>query len=254
MKTLLAVAVSSLVFPVLAQAATLTALTSDNHLVAIDGSTRKAMKPVAISGVDGRLVGIDVRPADGKLYGLSDKGVIYALNQTTGVALMVSKLSVPFEAGSSPIVDFNPVADRLRVIGAGGVNLRVKIDDGVTAVDKPLTYQQGSGTAVVLAGGAYTNSMAGAKETALYHLDAGQNAWLLQAPPNDGALQVKGPTGFAKAPLAAFDISTDKMGGNWGWLLTGATLHQVDVATWKTTTQGPVTGLDKSVVDIAVQP
>jgi hypothetical protein len=38
------------------------------------------------------------------------------------------------------------------------------------------------------------------------------------------------------------------------WLLTGATLHQVDVATWKTTTQGPVTGLDKSVVDIAVLP
>ncbi|MFD2263058.1 DUF4394 domain-containing protein [Lacibacterium aquatile] len=254
MKAALAIASASLLLPLVANAAQVAALTSDNHLLMIDSVTRTASKPTLISGVDSRLVGIDVRPADGKLYGLSAKGSIYTLDPVSGRGQMISKLSVPFDAGSSPIVDFNPVADRLRVVAAGGTNLRVKIDDGATTVDKPLTYQQGGDRAVLLAGGAYTNSMAGAKETALYHLDAGQNAWLLQAPPNDGILQVKGPTGIPKQTMAAFDIASDGKGGNQGWLLTGSTLHQVDVATWKTSTTGALKGLGKSVVDIAVLP
>ena len=56
-----------------AQAATLIGLTVDNKLVKIDTSTMAAAAPMAISGA-GTIVGIDVRPADGKLYGLTDAG------------------------------------------------------------------------------------------------------------------------------------------------------------------------------------
>ena len=57
-----------------ADAATLIGLTSDNQLVRIDTEARRASAPVRVSGAPGRLLGIDVRPADGKLYGLTDSG------------------------------------------------------------------------------------------------------------------------------------------------------------------------------------
>ena len=55
-----------------ADAATLIGLTADNQLLRIDTETRRASAPVRVSGAAGRLVGIDVRPADGKLYGLTE--------------------------------------------------------------------------------------------------------------------------------------------------------------------------------------
>src|SRR5690349_7188181 len=95
-----------------ARAATLVGLTADNRLVRIDAASRRAMAPVRVSGAEGRLVGIDVRPADGRLYGLTDAGQIVTLDATTGQATPVSRLSEPFMGGGRATVDFNPVADR----------------------------------------------------------------------------------------------------------------------------------------------
>ena len=56
-----------------AKAATLVGLTADNKLVKIDTATMAASAPMAISGAD-QVVGIDVRPADGKNALSSSRG------------------------------------------------------------------------------------------------------------------------------------------------------------------------------------
>jgi len=40
-------------------------------------------------------------------------------------------------------VDFNPVADRLRVMGSDGTNLRVNVEDGKAIVDGSHKYKEG---------------------------------------------------------------------------------------------------------------
>ena len=122
-----------------AKAATLVGLTADNKLVKIDTATMAASAPMAISGAD-QVVGIDVRPADGKLYGLTAGGQLVVIDHMSGKATPGSMLSQKVALGPRPVVDFNPAADRLRVIAADGQSLRINVDDGATTVDKPLNY------------------------------------------------------------------------------------------------------------------
>ncbi|MEK8106286.1 DUF4394 domain-containing protein [Micromonospora sp. M12] len=83
------------------------------------------------------LVGIDYRIQDGALYGVGSTGGIYSLNPRTAAATKVSQLTVAL-AGTSFGVDFNPAADRLRIISDTGQNLRHNISPGgTTIVDSP---------------------------------------------------------------------------------------------------------------------
>src|SRR3712207_7283487 len=63
-----------------ADPATLIGLTADNQLLRIDTETLRASAPVRVGGAAGRPVGIDVRPADGKLYGLTVSGQIVPID------------------------------------------------------------------------------------------------------------------------------------------------------------------------------
>ena len=56
------------------------------------------------------------------LYGLVDDGTVVTIAQD-GKATMKSKLDTMVAKGVTVTVDFNPVADRLRVIGSDGMNL-----------------------------------------------------------------------------------------------------------------------------------
>ncbi|CAH1692543.1 exported hypothetical protein [Hyphomicrobiales bacterium] len=53
---------------VAAETAMLAALTGGDTLTMIDTTTLKASKPIKITGIAGKIAGIDVRPADGMLY------------------------------------------------------------------------------------------------------------------------------------------------------------------------------------------
>src|SRR3954452_17156438 len=115
-----------------------------------------------------------------------------------GKATQKSKLSMPLPEASAITVDFNRVADRLRVIGADGTNLRINVDDGMVAKDGNLKFadadmHKGETPKVVAA--AYSNAVKGAKETALYDIDATTGRLLKQAPPNDGVLNAIGKLG-----------------------------------------------------------
>ncbi len=246
----------SVATPSAASAATIAALQDGTTIVWIDTDQKKVTGSVTLAG-GASLVGIDVRPADGKLYGLAPDGAIVTVDAKTGVWLKVSQLSEALPAGVPIAVDFNPVADRMRVIGGNGLNLRVNVIDGKATVDGTLKYVPTdaamSKTPMVTAAG-YTNSMAGAKETALYDVDTTAGTLLKQAPPNDGLLTTVGSLGVKLDGPAAFDVWSDGMGKHVGWLLSGGRLHTVDLGTGAATAMGPIAGLKGRVTDIALLP
>lgn len=237
-----------------AEAATLVGLTADNKLVKIDTATMAASTPMAISGAD-KVVGIDVRPADGKLYGLTAGGQLVVIDHMSGKATPGSMLSEKVALGPRPIVDFNPVADRLRVIGADGASLRINVDTGATVIDKPLNYDAADASAAkkpAVAAGAYTNSAKGAKGTELFHVDGGNGALVLQNPPNDGVLKTRGMVGIPAAADVVMDIDNEAEGKNTAWVVAGNAIYTVDLASGKATQVGMIKGLGGKLVDIAV--
>jgi hypothetical protein len=150
-------------------------------------------------------------------------------------------------------VDFNPVADRMRVISSEGVNLRVNVDDGKATVDGALKFKAGdanAGKTPKVVAGAYTNSFKGTTATALYDIDAMTGMLVMQAPPNDGVLNPVGPLGVKLNGATAFNIvaASDT---NSAWLVTGGALYAVDLKTGKAAMAGKVEGLKGSLSDIA---
>jgi hypothetical protein len=238
-----------------AQAQTVAALLDGNRIALVDVKAGKVGTPVTVAG-DGKLVGIDVRPADGLLYGLFADGTVVTIDPMSGKAMKKSTLVTMLPAGSMATVDFNPVADRLRVIGSDGTNLRANVDDGKVTSDGVLNYAEGDmhkGKASKIVAGAYTNAVKGAKETALYDIDATAGTLVKQAPPNDGVLTSVGTLGVA-GDTFAFDIVTTAAGANEGWLMAGDTLYSVDLATGKAMMVGKIAGVEGKVHDIAILP
>ncbi len=238
-----------------ARAETVAALVGDDTIAIVDTSAKKVEKTWKITGISGKVVGIDVRPADGMLYAVIDDGAVVTVDTATGKATQKSKLESMLPAGVMATVDFNPVADRLRIMGSDGTNLRANVDDGKVTRDGNLNF---AGTDAMkemkpsVVAGAYTNSMKGAKETALFDIDA-TGTVLKQAPPNDGVLNTVGKLGMSGTG-AAFDIVSDGNGGNSAWLMSGDTLYSVDLATGKGTAAAKITGVKGTVRDIAVLP
>jgi hypothetical protein len=141
------------------------------------------------------------------------------------------------------------------VIGSDGTNLRANVDDGKVTTDGKLKFADADmhkGETPMIVAGAYTNSMKGAKETALYDIDATIGGLVKQVPPNDGVLNAVGKLGV-KGKAWAFDIATKADGSNEGWLLVDGTLHKVDLATGKATEAGKVAAIAAGR-DMAVLP
>ena len=102
--------------------------------------TRHIGYVTGLTGTDTALVGIDFRVQDGKLYGVGNGGGVYTIDTTTAEATFVNALTVPL-AGTSFGVDFNPAADRLRIVSDTGQNLAHNVNDGgVTVANATLTY------------------------------------------------------------------------------------------------------------------
>ena len=253
--TLAAALVASAAFTGAAQAQSVAALIGDDTLAIIDVGAKSVTKTMKVTGAPGRILGIDVRPADGMLYALADDGTVLTVDPASGRATVKSKLETTLPAGVTATVDFNPVADRLRVIGSDGTNLRANVDDGKVVKDGALKFAEADamkGKTPKVVAGAYTHSVKGAKETTLFDVDA-SGALLRQVPPNDGVLNTVGMLGMT-AEAAAFDITTDSAGRSQGWLVLGDTLHSVDLATGRGTMVAKIAGVSGTVRDIAALP
>ena len=252
-RTILAASAAVIIGAAAAQAAEVAALSGDNTISIVNTSSKSVTKTWKIQGIGGKVLGIDVRPADGMLYGLVDDGTIVTI-ATDGKATTKSKLDTMLAKGVAATVDFNPVADRLRVMGADGMNLRANVDDGKVTKDGDHKYAEADmhkGEKPNIVAGAYTNSVKGAKETALFNIDATIGGLIKQAPPNDGVLGAIGKLGI-KADGVAFDIWSDGAGKNEAWLMADGTLYSVDLATGKATEAAKIAGVSGAVKDIAI--
>ena len=238
-----------------ANAATLLALGADGQLFKIDSSSQKVTATMATISPS-PLRGIDVRPANGMLYALSNDHQLHTLDLATGSASKVASLNKQLPGSGQAVIDFNPVADKLRMLAADGTSFRVNVETGEVVVDGSVAYAaEGpyAGKSAKVVAGAYSNAYAGTQATALYTVDLASSSLMLQNPPNDGIQQAVGKI-VDGLQNAALDIASDGKGGNTAYLLTGNTLHTLDLATGKPTTLGEVAGLPGNIIDIAVLP
>ncbi|MGC9538295.1 DUF4394 domain-containing protein [Streptomyces sp. UG1] len=171
---------------------------------------------MGLSG-DTRLLDLDNRVQNGLLYGLGDKGGIYTIKtppQVSNVTVTkVSQLQVPLY-GSNFGFDFNPAADRLRVVSDNGQNLRHNLNDHTTVEDTTLTTPPSTGpTRGVTASGYTNNDLVAATGTLLYGIDTTKDTLVLQAPANNGTLSTVGSLGFDAQPNAGLDIFSYLSGG-----------------------------------------
>src|SRR5262245_25394132 len=96
------------------------ALTTDNTLYVLTPGSTVYQSLGRVAGIGGNdLIGIDFRPADGRLYALSDGGRLYTINFNVSppTATLVSALNTPrFPSGFQSLMDFNPVVDAIRLM------------------------------------------------------------------------------------------------------------------------------------------
>jgi len=224
-------------------------LVDGKSIVTIDPASRKVTKTVNIRGA-GMILGIDVRPADGMLYGVTSDGNIVAIDIRTGQATVKSKLDKTWTRSAATTFDFNPVADRLRLMSADGASWRINVDNGMVIVDGSHKFKD-AGQAPRVVAGAYSNSFKGTKATTLYNIDAATSSLVTQNPPNDGVLNVVGPLGVTVKGPVAFNIVASGPDQNAGWLAMGGALYSVDLKTGKATMVGRIAGLNGALTDIA---
>lgn len=160
-----------------AQAVTLVGLTSANQLARIDTGNVAAATTTAITGLAAgdRFVGIDLRPMDNKIYGVTLSSQLYTINETTGAATWVAALSAPvINAALGYGIDFNPVADfagatSLRLVSSAGSNFAVNASTGVVG---NAASNIGAGNTAV----SYSNSVplpnAAPASTTLYYINS----------------------------------------------------------------------------------
>ncbi len=242
-------------------------LTDDGRLVSFRARSPERTSQIGyvtgLSGPDTALIGIDFRVQNGKLYGVGNGGGVYTIDPITAEAKFVNALTVPL-AGTVFGVDFNPAADRLRIVSDAGQNLAHNVNDlGVTAPNATLTYTIPPATPVVAALGvtaaAYTNNDLNQPSTGttLFDLDTTLDQVVIQSPPGNGILVATGKLGVDAAPASGFDI--------YSLLVDGVTVANVPFATLAvndtyrfyainlTTGQAFSLGrFDEAVVDIAV--
>lgn len=190
-----------------------------NQLDKLSSNGGAVIKSVTLTGTQGeRILGIDFRPANGKLYGVSDASQIYVIDPETGIATKVGIPFTPALATTNVGFDFNPVVDRIRIVGDNGQNLRINPNTGATAgVDGTINGAPGARVAAV----AYSNSVAGATSTNLYDLDPATDKLYRQDPPNGGTLveigslrlDISGEGGFDIAPNGRSGLGLFKVGG-----------------------------------------
>jgi hypothetical protein len=160
------------------------------------------------------VAGIDFRPANGLLYALGSRGNLYTLDAATGRATLRSTLKAadgddaPFTSlvGTQFGMDFNPVADRLRVVTNAGQNLRINVDTGDTITDGNLTRAGNPGQTLTVTAAAYTNAFRGATDTTLYVLDLTLGLRSVVNPPNNGVLTSDATLGVLGSGVNGFDL------------------------------------------------
>jgi hypothetical protein len=229
------------------------ALNTNNVLMVMSAGTTSFTRLVRLDDGNGNFIGIDFRPADKRLYALTDTGILYTVGLGTtnlGVLTKVSALSPRFNSGYQSLMDFNPQIDAIRFIGSDNMNYAVVKDaNGIlntTAVQTALTYPApdvNAGKDPNVACGTYTNNVAGATVTLFYGIDYGFDTLVFIPPATPGGSSATGggqlqtignlvtPTGARVniSPTADIDVFTNANGVNFLVGVSGRTLFSIDL-------------------------
>lgn len=230
------------------------ALTSDNALYILKPGATQYVRGGRVDVSDGgNLVGIDFRPADGQLYGLTDRGGLYTIDLSSryfGASTKVSTVNPRFTGGFGALVDFNPVLNALRITGSNDQNIAVvngTANLNTTAVQTKFTYAQGDvnfGKDPEIVGGAYNNNFNGATSTLFYLVDHDLDTLVTISNKNatgssntgSGLLQTVGSfvdefgNALNMSPTTDFDIYTDSNGTNFLVGQTTRLLFSIDLS------------------------
>ena len=205
-------------------------LTADGELVKVkqerksERNKKKVLRiksSVPITGLPAgvSLKGIDQRPKTGDLYGVGTDSVAYRVNESSGIAIALGPAFCEPLEGPNNGLDFNPMADAIRIVAESDQNLRVFPDSrvplstpgacagGIPDSDLDIAGVEETGVAHA----AYTNSQLNPVQpmtTTLFVIDVGATDTLyIQNPPNDGTLTMPVTvSGVDVTPQGGFDI------------------------------------------------
>ena len=219
------------------------------------GQPRRILERKPLQGLaDGdKLLGIDFRVARGVLFALSASGKVYTIDTRSGSLTQVGTQALVLPPGRWEI-DFNPVADRIRVVSDNGSNLRLHPETGaVAATDPALAYAAGdvaAGKSPQVAAAAYTYNKSNDKLTTNYAIDLKLGTLVSQGSkegvnpavsPNTGRLFTVGALGVGRIDSAAFDIADINNAAFAALRINGRTrLHWVDLDSGKAQLIGTV--------------
>ncbi|MEU8632041.1 DUF4394 domain-containing protein [Amycolatopsis sp. NPDC048633] len=241
-------------------------ITADGTLMAMFTTDRPQVLDWVrvVTGLSGdtSLIGIDIRPQNNTMYGVGNYGGIYTITTppvTPDVVVKkVSQLGVPLY-GTNFGVDFNPAADRLRVVSDNGQNLRHNLNDGTTTEDTTLTTPPLTGPARGVTASAYTNNDLNADTaTTLFGVNTTTDQVVIQSPANNGTLAPTGALGVDATPNAGLDIYSDLVNGKtvsasaFATIIPSggsATLYSVNLLTGATSAVGQ---LPLAITDLAI--
>jgi uncharacterized protein DUF4394 len=247
-------------------------LTDDGRLVHFTARSPSKTRDIGfvngLSSPDASLVGIDFRVQNGQLYGVGDGGGIYTIDTTNAKATLVSSLTVALDPLATSFgVDFNPAADRLRIIGDTGQNLAHDVNNVAGTVANgmlnypPVPPATTPTTARGVTGAAYTNNdlppSGASTATTLFDIDTMRDQVVIQSPPGNGILVATGTLGVDADSAVGFDIYSRLVGGvtvsnsAFASLLVNGTcgFYHIGLLTGKAIFLGT---FDESVVDIAI--
>lgn len=251
---------------------TLQVLTQGGELLTVNaGQPQRVLSRKTVSGLpNDTLIGMDYRVAKGVLYALSRSGRVYTLDTASGALTAVGNAPIAAALDGDVFgVDFNPVADRIRVVSSKGQSLRLHPDTGaLAATDPKVAYVAGdmqAGQAPDLAAAAYTYNKKDDKLTTNYAIDRRLGALVMQGSlegtqpvvsPNTGQLKTVGLLGTGALQDASLDIA-DISGAAFAALrLAGhhtTRLYQIDLSSGKATLLGTLAA-GAPIVGAAVEP
>ena len=178
---------------------------ADNTIITFDPTTPGSISiPVPVTGLGKgeNLVGIDVRPATGQLYGLLTSGTdarLVTIDPATGATTQVGAAFILNGTGFG--FDFNPLVDLIRLVSDAEENLVLNPTTGAVTVQTALN------PAGDVVGAAYSNNFPGSSTTTLYTIDSGTDSLQTQTPPASGTQTVVGALGVDTSSVVGFDIS-----------------------------------------------
>jgi hypothetical protein len=247
---------------------TVLAVTQDHQLIRFNaGQPRRILSRTALVGLPAgdSLVGIDFRIARGVLYGLSRQGQLFTIDPASGQLTRVGTkpLAVALE-GQAFGFDFNPAADRIRVV-SGTFNLRLHPDTGEAVDGDPATpgvqpdgrlaYGPGdvnAGRTPDVVGAGYTYNKQDEKITTNFAIDRALGTLVIQGSregtqpvvsPNTGRLSTIGELGLGPLADASLDIA-DVTGAAYAAVRVKADgptqLVRIDLASGRATPVGTV--------------